>query len=233
MGSDGGSDGRSPYRAVLGGRTPSSRKHFAAAAERNTGPIIEVLRGAAPESGRVLEVASGTGQHVCAFAREFPDIEWQPSDPEAEARDSIAAWCAGQGLANVQPPLAIDVTQTGWDDKVGSGLDLLVCINMIHIAPWAACEGLLAGAGRLLRSGGLLYLYGPYRRGGKHTAPSNAEFDRSLRARHPEWGVRDLEEVERVAAVHGLARESVVEMPANNLSVLLRRGDAVAGPGGA
>lgn len=219
----------SPYRAVFHGSTQCSRRHRAPSAERNTGPIVAVLRDVVPDTGRALEVASGTGQHASAFGKAFPGIVWQPSDPDPEARGSIAAWGAEEGLDNVLQPISLDVTRSGWETALESDLDLVVCINMIHIAPWAACEGLLAGAARLLRPGGLLYLYGPYRRGGHHTAPSNAEFDRSLRARHPEWGVRDLEEVESVAAARGFVPDRIVEMPANNLSVLFRRREMPAG----
>lgn len=220
---------RSSSRAVPGPAAWPARGQFASAAERNSQPILDVLRMAAPKAGRALEIASGTGQHVCAFARAFPEVSWQPSDPDAGARDSIAAWTDAEGLANVAAPLALDVTRPGWHESIEPGLDLVVCINMIHIAPWAACEGLLAGTGRLLRAGGLLYLYGPYRRGGRHTAPSNAAFDRSLRAANADWGVRDVEEVVRLAAGNGLALERIVEMPANNLSVLFRRGDRATG----
>lgn len=223
MGGEKREAGDSPYRAVLHGAEQRSDRHFAPSAERNTGPILEVLRGAVPETGTALEVASGTGQHVCAFARAFPGIVWQPSDPEPEARDSVMAWCAAEGRENVLPPLGLDVTQPSWDAALAPGFDIVVCINLIHIAPWAACRGLLSGAARLLRPDGLLYLYGPYRRAGRHTVPSNEEFDRSLRLRNPEWGVRDLEDVEHTASGHGLMLDKTVEMPANNFSLLFRR----------
>jgi hypothetical protein len=200
------------------------RGQFANAAARNTGPILDVLRGVAPAAGRALEIASGTGQHVAAFAAAFPDIEWQPSDPSGEARASVDAWAAESGLVNLAPALALDTAVAGWDAAVEPGFDLVVCINMIHIAPWAACEGLMRGAGRLLRpADGLLYLYGPYKCNGVHTAPSNEAFDRSLRARNPEWGVRDLADVAAAAATHALALERTVDMPANNMSVVFRR----------
>lgn len=232
MGGDATRQDRSPYRAVFDGRPQRSHRHFAPAAQRNAGPILEVLRGVVPETGRALEVASGTGQHVCALARAFPGIVWQPSDPSPEARESIAAWCAVEALDNVLPPLGLDVAQPGWDATLTPGLDLVVCINMIHIAPWDACMGLLEGVARLLRQDGVLYLYGPYRRSGRHTAPSNEEFDRSLRTRNPKWGVRDLEEVERAASAQGLTLLGTVEMPANNLSLLFRQGPEAAEPRG-
>ena len=185
-----------------------------------------MLRGVVPAAGRALEIASGTGQHVASFAVAFPDIQWQPSDPSGDARASVDAWVADAGLANVAPALALDTTEGDWDAAIEPGLALAVCINMIHIAPWAACEGLLCGAGRLLRPGGLLYLYGPWKRDGVHTAPSNEAFDRSLRTRNPEWGVRDLADVAAAAATQGLSLERTVEMPANNLSVVLRRNES-------
>ncbi|UCH76256.1 MAG: DUF938 domain-containing protein [Rhodospirillales bacterium] len=200
-----------------------ARKQFAAAADRNAGPILDVLRDIIPTGGRALEIASGTGQHVVAFAAAFPEIDWQPSDPGAEARDSISAWIADAGRRNVLPPLDIDVTRAGWATSAHGPYDLIVCINMIHIAPWEACVGLMRGAGTLLVPDGLLYMYGPYRRDGVHTAPSNAAFDRSLRLRDPDWGVRDLAKVSKAAARNGLSQEAVVPMPANNLSLVFRR----------
>ncbi len=213
----------SPYRVVISDETRSAPKHHAAAAARNTAPIIEVLRGILPEAGRALEIASGTGQHAAAFAEAFPGIDWQPSDQDAGARDSIAAWVAESGLGNLRMPLDLDVLRAGWVDAVDGEFDQIVCINMIHIAPWAACEGLMEGAGRLLREGGLLYLYGPYRRDGEHTAPSNAAFDESLRGRNPHWGIRDMGEVAAVAGLHGMTLERTVAMPTNNFSLIFRK----------
>jgi SAM-dependent methyltransferase len=178
-----------------------------------------VLRAALPSSGSVLEVASGSGEHIVHFARALPAIDWQPSDPDSAARASIDAWVDESGLGNVRPALAIDAAAAGWPiDRT----DAILCINMVHISPWAATLGLLANAGRLLPSGGLLYLYGPYLVSGAMT-PSNADFDDDLRRRDPAWGVRDLEAVTAAAADHALRLDRVVEMPANNLSVLLRR----------
>jgi len=216
----------SPYRAVVSEETRASRKHHAPAAARNTGPIVEVLRGILPEAGRALEIASGTGQHAAALAEAFAGIDWQPSDQDAAARDSIAAWVVEAGLGNLLPPLDLDVMRDDWPNAIDGELDLIVCINMIHISPWEACGGLMRGAGKLLRNGGLLYLYGPYRRDGDHTAPSNAEFDVSLRGRNPAWGIRDMGEVAAAAAVHEIALESAIAMPANNFSLILRKGAA-------
>ncbi len=196
-------------------------RKFAPAAGRNRGPIREVLEGLLPSSGRVLEVGSGTGEHIVFFAASGPGLIWQPSDPDPEARASIAAWIAESGLNNVRPPLDLDVCAPSW--PVESGVELIVSINTIHIAPWETCLGLLAGAGRLLAPEGHLFLYGPFRIGGRHTAPSNAQFDASLRVHSPAWGVRDLEAVTEAAAAHGLLPAERVAMPANNFSVVFRR----------
>ena len=221
--SGGDAKGPSPYRAIVGDETRAARKQFAPAAERNTKPILDVMADVVPTGGRALEIASGTGQHIAAFAAAFAGIHWQPSDPGAEARDSIAARVADAGLDNLSPPLDLDVTRPDWAAAAGGPCDLIVCINMIHIAPWAACLGLMEGAGVLVRPDGVLYLYGPYRRDGAHTAPSNEAFDLSLRVRHPEWGVRGMEEVAAVAAAQGFAWERTVPMPANNFSLVFRK----------
>jgi hypothetical protein len=198
---------------------------YAPATQRNREPILAVLRRVLPAAGGVLEIASGTGEHAVWLAAHFPGLAFQPSDPDPEQRASIAAWIAFTGVGNVRAPLDLDAAATDWERSAALPADLaaLLCINMVHISPWAATLGLLRGAGALLPAGGLLYLYGAYKRGGAHTAPSNAAFDASLRARDPEWGVRDLEAVAAAAADQGLALEEVVEMPANNLSVILRR----------
>jgi SAM-dependent methyltransferase len=193
---------------------------YAPAAARNRQPILNVLQQHLPPSGLVLEVASGTGEHVVHFAQACPALTFQPSDPDPAHRASIDAWRAALGLANVRPAVALDVMAQSWPVEAA---DALVCINMIHISPWAAAEGLMRGAGRLLPPGGLLYLYGPYKRGGQHTAPSNAAFDAGLRAQNPAWGVRDLEAVAALAAVQGFGGPVVIEMPANNLSLLFRK----------
>jgi SAM-dependent methyltransferase len=193
-------------------------RQYAPATERNRAPILEVLRRALPSQGSVLEIASGTGEHAAFFAPHFPRLVWQPSDADPAARASIAAWTAG--MDNVRVPLALDAASSAWPLAAA---DAVLCINMIHIAPWPATEGLVAGAARLLPVGGLLFLYGPYQRDGRHTAPSNAAFDASLRARDPAWGVRDLGDVSALATQAGFRLAEVVEMPANNLSVLFRR----------
>lgn len=200
---------------------PSScaRPLTATAAERNKGPILDVLARALPQRGLVCEIASGTGQHVVHFARALPRLVWQPSDPDSAMRASISAWTAQTGLANVLPPLDFDV-RAEWPI---ARADALVCINMVHISPWTATVALMAGAGRVLGQGGVLYLYGPYRQAGRPTAPSNEAFDAMLRAQNPDWGLRDLEAVESLAAAVGLRLDTVTAMPANNLSAIFRK----------
>jgi SAM-dependent methyltransferase len=198
---------------------------IAPAVARNREPILAVLRRVVPspslpERGLVLEIASGSGEHAIHFAAALPHLTWQPTDPDPEARESIAAYRAAAQLPNLLAPLALDAAASRWPVTQA---DVIVAINMIHIAPWAAAEGLMAGAERLLPAGGVLFLYGPFRECGQHTAPSNAAFDESLRARNREWGVRDLDEVVALASQHGLALEERVAMPANNLSVVFRR----------
>ena len=192
----------------------------APAVARNRDAILDVLRRVLPARGTVLEIASGSGEHAIHVAAALPLLTWLPSDPEAEARRSVVAHTRRASLTNILPPLALDARETAWPvDRV----DAIVCINMIHIAPWSATEGLMAGAGRILAGGGLLVLYGPFREGGGHTADSNAAFDASLRARDPGWGVRDREAVTGEAARHGLIIAERVAMPANNLSLIFRR----------
>lgn len=198
---------------------PDARR-MAPATERNREPILAVLRQVLPASGTVLEIASGTGQHAVHFAAALPGLTWQPSDPDAAARASIAAWTAHAGLTNVRTPLALDVCCQPWGIDAA---DAVVCINMLHIAPWAAAEALFAGAGKLLGPGGVLFLYGPYRRGGAHTAPSNAAFDAQLRATDPDWGVRDMEAVIALGEAQGLRCDEPVPMPANNFCLVLRK----------
>jgi SAM-dependent methyltransferase len=191
---------------------------FAPATGRNRDPILAVLRRVLGSGGRVLEVASGTGEHVAHFAAALPEVTFQPSEPDPRRRASIDAWTAG--LANVRPAMELDAA----GDWAVAAVDAVLCINMIHIAPWAACEGLVRGAGRVVGRGGCLVLYGPFRRGGAHTAASNAAFDEGLRAQDARWGVRDLEDVASLAAAAGFGAPEVVEMPANNLTVIWRRG---------
>lgn len=192
-------------------------RRFAPAAARNRDPILAVLRRHLPARGLVLEIASGSGEHAVHFATALPDLVFQPSDPDPHARASIDAWIDDTGLANVKPALDIDVVAAHWPVAAA---DAVVCINMIHIAPWRATQGLVRGAARILPAGAPLFLYGPFRRGGAHTAPSNAAFDADLRHRDPAWGVRDLEVVAALCAEHGLDLAAVEEMPANNLSLV-------------
>ena len=192
----------------------------AAATERNREPILEVLRRVLPAEGLVLEIASGTGQHAAYFAAALPGLRWQPSDPVAAHRDSVAAWAAAAGLTNVLPALALDVERWPWP---APRADAVVCINMIHIAPWSAAQALFAGAGRVLSPAGVLFLYGPFKRDGGHTSDSNARFDERLRAEDPRWGVRDLSDVTALAHDAGFGDPEIVPMPANNLSLIFRR----------
>ncbi|MBX3561562.1 MAG: DUF938 domain-containing protein [Sphingomonas sp.] len=187
---------------------------------RNAGPIADVLRDVLPAYGLMLEIASGTGEHALHFARTFPKLLWQPSDPDPAALRSIEAWRAEEGLFNLLPALSLDARAAEWPIEAA---DAILAINMIHISPWSATQGLMRGAGRLLAAGAPLYLYGPYRQAEVETAPSNEAFDESLRARDPEWGLRDLADVVGEAERHGFVLEGVVPMPANNLSVLLRK----------
>lgn len=203
------------------GERPDPRLHAPAVA-RNREPILAVLRRVLPSTGLVLEVASGSGEHAAFFAAALPQLTWQPSDPDPRARASIAAFRDTGAAPNLLPPLDLDVMAAAWPV---AGAAAVVCINMIHIAPWSACEGLVAGAARALPPGGVLYLYGPYKEEGRHTAPSNAAFDADLRARDPRWGVRDLGAVAALARRGGFAHEETVTMPANNRSLVFRRGD--------
>jgi len=172
-----------------------------------------------PAPGLVLEIGSGTGQHVAHFARALPALTFQPAEMDAERHASIAAW--SEGLTNVRPPIAFDVTRLPWPVRAA---DAIVCINVIHISPWEATLALMKGAGEILRPGGVLVTYGPYRRDGRHTAPSNEAFDASLKSRDPRWGVRDLEEVAAVARAQGLELEETGIMPANNFTLVFRKG---------
>ena len=192
----------------------------APAAARNREPILAVLRDLLPPRALVLEVASGTGEHAVWFSTALPGLTWQPTDRDAEALASIAAWRGQAGPPNLLPPLLLDASAEAWPV---TGADAIIAINMIHIAPWPATLGLLAGAGRVLRPGGLLFLYGPFREGGVHTADSNTAFDADLRARDPSWGVRDLHEITTLALQHGLLPPERIPMPSNNLSVVFRR----------
>jgi SAM-dependent methyltransferase len=191
----------------------------APAAERNRGLILEVLTRVLPPHGLVLEVGSGTGQHAVHFAKFLPQLVWQPSDPDAECRRSVSSWIRHEGLGNVRQPVALDVRERPWPVAV---VDAVVCINVVHVSPWAAMLALLDGTRGILVEEGVLFLYGPYRRRGRATAPSNEKFDAELRAHDPEWGLREVEEVADAAARLGFALREVVDMPANNLSLVFR-----------
>jgi hypothetical protein len=188
---------------------------------RNREPILQALRPHLPARGSVLEIAAGAGEHAVFLAAALPHLRWRPTDAEDEALASIAAWRAHAGLPNLEPPLRLDAADP--DSWPVERADAIVAINMVHISPWAATEGLLAGAGRLLPKGGVLFLYGPYLERNVETAPSNLEFDRSLRRRNPAWGVRQLDAVAGQAAANGLALAQRIAMPANNLSLVFRR----------
>jgi SAM-dependent methyltransferase len=198
----------------------SAMRQHAPAAERNREPILAVLREILPPCGLVLEIASGTGQHVTHFAAALPRLAWQPSDPDADARASVAAWTEHAGLSNVRAPLELDVERTPWEIDAAQAV---LCINMVHISPWTATQALFDGANRLLGSGGVLYLYGPYRRYGAHTAPGNEVFDQQLRSRNPAWGVRDMETVVGLGDGRGFVCAEPVAMPANNFSLVFTK----------
>lgn len=214
-------------------------RQYAPATERNREPILKVLLEVLPPTGTVLEISSGTGEHAAYFAPRLHPRRWIPSDPSPVARESIGAWreeviAANQEVivANLYPPIALDASQARWRVEMPEALEefdlendpigAIANINMIHIAPWSACLGLMAGAGRILPAGGILYLYGPFKQNGQHTAPSNVAFDESLQMRNPEWGVRDLEVVIAAAQAENLSLRKIYLMPANNLSVVFQ-----------
>ncbi|NJK49629.1 DUF938 domain-containing protein [Candidatus Gracilibacteria bacterium] len=204
--------------------TPIDARQYAPATLRNREPILEVLLRVLPSDGNILEIASGTGEHAIFFAPHLSPRQWIPSDCNPVLLTSIQAWREYSPVDNLHPPLAINVQDEVWSIEAKDlSIAAIANINMIHISPWSACLGLMAGANRLLPSGGILYLYGPFKRGGKHTAPSNLAFDESLRAQNPEWGVRNLEDVIEVANNQGLNLLEIVQMPANNLSVVFQR----------
>jgi hypothetical protein len=195
-------------------------KRQAPAAARNRDPIAAVLAEELPASGLVLEVASGTGEHAVHFADAFPALAWQPSDPDLAARESIEAWRVDEGMANLRPPLDLDAASPAWPIERA---DAVLCINMVHISPVRATEGLLVGAARLLPTGSPLVLYGPYLEDDVATAPSNLAFDASLKARNPEWGLRSVAWLDRQSAERGFSRTRRTTMPANNLMLVYRR----------
>lgn len=191
----------------------------APATARNRDPILDVLKTILPEHGLVLEIASGTGEHAVHCAPHFPGLLWQPTDADPDALPSIDAWRTHSGAPNILPPVKLDLLV---DPSPVPQADALVCINMVHISPWPATAALMRIAADLLPANGTLYLYGPYKRGGAHTAPSNEAFDASLKSRNPAWGVRDLESVADCAQAAGLTLADVIAMPANNFSVVFR-----------
>ncbi|OUL32142.1 DUF938 domain-containing protein [Nostoc sp. 106C] len=212
--------------------TPQDMQQYAPATQRNRESILEVLLQVLPKSGTILEIASGTGEHAIFFAPRLSPRKWLPSDPNPQLRASITAWAKQFPCDHLYPPLELDARQPVWaveENRLPEWLSealkdslivAIVNINMIHISPWSACLGLMAGAGRILPSGGILYLYGPFKQSGKHTAPSNAAFDEYLRAQNSEWGVRELEDVVAAASIHNLRFKEIYQMPANNLSVV-------------
>lgn len=206
-----------PWTAADGG---AEAKRHAPATLRNREAIVAVLADWLPPAGRVLEVASGSGEHVVHFAAAFPHLRWQPSDPDPDALTSIAAWRSEAGLTNIAPPLCLDAAANDW--PIGDA-DALLCINMVHISPWEATLGLFAGGARLLAAGAPLILYGAYIEPDVPTAPSNLTFDANLRARNPVWGLRNLDDVKAAAADAGFAFAERRAMPANNLMLLFRR----------
>lgn len=197
-------------------------KRHAPATLRNRAPILAVLRDILPERGAVLEVGAGSGEHAAAFATALPNVTWQPTDPEPENLASIAAWAAETAAPGLRPPLPLDLLDPAWPEAAGGPFDAVVAVNVLHIAPWAACRGLMAGAARVLAPGGIVYLYGPFAVDGRHTAPSNAAFDQGLRAGDPAAGIRDLTDVADLAARHRLVLTHRIAMPANNLSLVFR-----------
>jgi SAM-dependent methyltransferase len=203
-----------PLSALGGGRLLSP------SAERNKAAVAALLKTVLPDRGLVLEIGSGTGQHIVHFAKECPHLVWQPSERDEACLQSIRDWIAVGAAGNVEPPLFLDVGVLPWPIASAAAV---VSLNMIHIAPWLAAEALFRGAGAILPPDGMLVLYGPFRRDGAHTSPSNEAFDQHLRAHDPQWGVRDLEDVAACAASHGFAAPEVHEMPANNLSIVFRR----------
>jgi hypothetical protein len=212
------SDGPRPWLA--GETPPEGGKRHAPATLRNRDAIADVLRAELPAEGRVLEVASGSGEHIVHFAQLFPALAWQPSDPDPAALRSIAAWVGEAGVPNVAPPLMLDASDDKWPVVGVAGM---LCINMVHISPWAATVGLMRNAARLLPAGGLLYLYGPFVQAGVETAASNVAFDHSLRTRNADWGLRDVADVVALAAEWGMSLSRSVAMPANNLSLIFRK----------
>lgn len=204
-----------PYGETLG-----DGRLFIGAAERNKQPILEVLQAHFPDTGTVLEIGSGSGQHVVHFATGLPGLQWQPSDPAADFRRSIALRVADAGLTNVAEPLALDVHDVRWPI---TKVDAMLSINMIHVAPWSATLALFRGAATVLAQRGVLMLYGPFMRDGQHTSDGNRQFDQDLRGHDPAWGLRDMTEIVALARQNGFVHDATVAMPANNVSLVFRR----------
>jgi SAM-dependent methyltransferase len=213
----------SPYLVTVTDESRGARKHHSPSASRNTDDILSALKPRLPASGLVLEIASGTGQHCAAFASEFPGLTFQPSDPDPAARASIDAWCGEASAGNIHPALDLNVVSQDWPAAVQGPISVIIAINLLHISPWAATQGLFAGAARLLAPDGMVVTYGAYMRGGRHTAPSNADFDASLKHRNPDWGVRDVDDVADVARLGGLELAENIGMPSNNMLLVWRR----------
>lgn len=208
----------------------SDARRYACATQRNRQPILEILLQVLPPTGSILEIASGTGEHATFFAPHLAPRKWLTSEPNPQLRASINAWYQHDPAENIYPPFNIDAREPVWAVETELSPDLqpivaIVNINMIHISPWSACLGLIAGADRILPIDGILYLYGPFKQGGKHTAPSNEAFDQTLKMQNPEWGVRDLEEVIAVANAQNFKLQTIYQMPANNISVVFQRCD--------
>ena len=201
-------------------RKMTDHRQYAPATVRNCNFILDVLRDVLPTTGVILEIASGSGEHVVHFARNLPSLVFQPSDPEPDALLSVAAWIKAAEVTNVRAPIVLDASRSPWPIASADGI---ICINMVHISPWDASVGLIRGAAAILPPGSPLYLYGPYKRKGFATAPSNEAFDRNLRDRNPIWGLRDLEATAAIAQFAGFSIPDITEMPANNLSIVFRR----------
>ena len=213
---------RRPLLPEISGEADDARMMSPSTA-RNKDPILAVLRPHLVSGMRILEIASGSGEHGAHIMSNIPGLTWHPGDLSEEARLSTAAWAQHSGDKNFKAPVALDACSDDWPLEEGLEFDAVLCINMIHIAPFEAAKGVIRGARRHLGRGGFLYFYGPFKIGGDHTAPSNQSFDESLKSRDPLWGVRDIEEIELLAGQAGFVRESVTEMPANNLSLIFRR----------
>jgi len=218
-------DKNNPYKCFPFEKTGDGRQ-YSPSAQRNGGPILEVLKTCLPDKGTVLEIAAGTGEHSVHFAPEFPNLFWLATDPAADKVESIRAWHKAAPSKNLLPSMEIDAAAKSWpveDMALRAPITAIICINMIHVAPWRAGQGLLAAAGRILPKGGVLYLYGAYKKGGRHTAPSNKDFDAMLKQTDPAWGLRNMEDVAAEALTHGLKFVRDEAMPANNFSVIFRK----------